>query len=156
MAEKMSLDYVKEIAHKTNNEEAILELEQIQPTYLTEDWYKQIKIQRKWLLRFGGVYHTLDTYNHEALVLIKAPEYSILDFALWPFGSTSSLKQLQPMVMEIDLKKTISQVNVPIYFFVGRYDFNTPSALIEAYFNDLTAPAGKKLIWFENSAHSII
>ena len=154
-AEELSLDYVRRIARETNNEQALTELEQINPTYLSDDWYRQLMIERKWLLRFGGVYHTLDTYNHEAALLFKAPEYSLVDFAFWPLGSAISLKQLQPMVMEIDFDATITQVDVPVYFFVGKYDFNTPYELIEAYYNELDAPAGKKLIWFENSAHSI-
>jgi pimeloyl-ACP methyl ester carboxylesterase len=44
---------------------------------------------------------------------------------------------------------------VPVYFFAGRYDYNTPTSLIESYFQQLDAPAGKRLIWFENSAHDL-
>lgn len=40
----------------------------------------------------------------------------------------------------------------PIYFCAGRYDYNTPSILIEKYFNHIVAPE-KEIIWFEESAH---
>ncbi|MCK5488615.1 MAG: hypothetical protein KAI98_01430 [Gemmatimonadetes bacterium] len=35
----------------------------------------------------------------------------------------------------------------------GRYDYKTPGVLVEEYLNALDAPAGKRMFWFENSAH---
>jgi pimeloyl-ACP methyl ester carboxylesterase len=43
---------------------------------------------------------------------------------------------------------------VPVYFFAGRYDYNTPWELVQEYYDRLDAPKGKHLVWFENSAHS--
>jgi pimeloyl-ACP methyl ester carboxylesterase len=59
-------------------------------------------------------------------------------------------------LMRLDFAKTVPKIQVPVYFFVGRHDFNTPSALLEGYFDELDAPAGKKLTRFEESAHSIL
>ena len=42
---------------------------------------------------------------------------------------------------------------MPVYFFLGRHDYQIPSTLAERYLNDLEAPK-KELVWFENSAHS--
>jgi hypothetical protein len=46
-------------------------------------------------------------------------------------------------------------VRCPVYFFVGRHDYNSPWQLTEAYYQALNAPAGKRLVWFENSAHDL-
>ena len=40
-----------------------------------------------------------------------------------------------------------------MYFFVGRYDYFTPSEIVEDYYQKLSAPQGKYLIWFEKSGH---
>ena len=57
--------------------------------------------------------------------------------------------------MRIDFSKSIPELRVPVHFFVGRYDQNEPSQLTERYFVQLDAPAGKHLVWFENSAHDL-
>ena len=44
---------------------------------------------------------------------------------------------------------------MPVYFFAGRYDQNVPAQLTERYYQKLVDPAGKQLVWFENSAHDI-
>ena len=41
---------------------------------------------------------------------------------------------------------------MPIYFFVGRYDSNTPSSLASDYLERIQAP-DKGIVWFEQSAH---
>jgi pimeloyl-ACP methyl ester carboxylesterase len=154
-AETLSLDYTRRIAREQNNQAALNELATIDPTtYTSPTGLAQIQIQRKWLLKFGGVYHTHDNYNHEILSILAAPEYSLVDFIFWPKGSSHSLKQLYPEVLQINFFDSIPRVDVPVYFLVGRYDYNTPFALVERYYAQLDAPSGKQLVWFDESAHS--
>ncbi len=47
----------------------------------------------------------------------------------------------------------IPGLEVPVYFLAGRFDYKTPSQLVEEYHQSLNALAGKKMFWFENSAH---
>ena len=42
--------------------------------------------------------------------------------------------------------------NLPVFFLLGRHDFNTPSSLAADYLDRLTSPT-KAAIWFEESAH---
>lgn len=55
-------------------------------------------------------------------------------------------------VRNINLINDIKKVDVSIYFLLGRNDFDTPSSLVEDYYNIIDAPY-KELIWFEESAH---
>jgi pimeloyl-ACP methyl ester carboxylesterase len=48
--------------------------------------------------------------------------------------------------------QTVPSVEVPIYFFVGAHDYNTPLALVQEYFEVIEAPH-KELVVFDNSAH---
>jgi len=153
--ERQSLAYVQGVAHQRNDAEALKALSAIDPAYTTADWYDQLMTQRAWLLKYGGVYHTADSYSHEALMLLRAREYALVDFALWPGASARSLKTLWPALTSLDLAALVPEVRVPVYFFAGRHDWNTPYRLVEDYFAQLYAPAGKELIWFEDAAHDV-
>jgi pimeloyl-ACP methyl ester carboxylesterase len=54
---------------------------------------------------------------------------------------------------KINLFEQLSQVEIPVYFLAGRYDYFTPSEIAERYYQKLIAPKGKEFIWFENSGH---
>lgn len=154
--EVLSLKYVRDNAQKTGNTEAVAELASVNPSYTSPDWQTQLSIQRKWLLYFGGVYRTTNSFSHELWMLLKAPEYSVAEAALWPLGSSRSLKQMWQELMKINFFDEAPIIRCPVYFFVGRYDYNSPWELTESYYQKVNAPAGKRLIWFENSAHDIM
>jgi len=153
--EKLSLSHVQQVAHDTNNKQAIQELANIDPAYKMKDWYTQLMVERKWLLAFGGVYYKTTSQNHEISMLLKAPEYSLVDFAFWPLGSSTSLQKLWPELMRVNVLESVPRLDVPVYFLVGRHDFNAPFELTQAYYERLNAPHGKQIIWFEDSAHDI-
>ncbi len=50
------------------------------------------------------------------------------------------------------LEGEITKFDVPVFFFLGRYDLNTPSQLAADYMGRLHAPL-KGIVWFEQSAH---
>jgi pimeloyl-ACP methyl ester carboxylesterase len=154
--ERLSVEYAREMAQKAGNTGALAELASVDPAYISPDWQAQLGIERKWLLEFGGVYHTADSFSYELGMLLTAPEYSLAEAALWPLGSSRSLGQTWPELMKINFFTEVPQVRCPIVFFAGRYDYNSPWALTESYYEKLDAPAGKRLVWFENSAHDIL
>jgi len=153
--ERQSLAYVQNVARERQDVKAQQALAAIDPAYDAADWQSQLATQRQWLLKYGGVYHNADSYAHEALMLLRAREYSLVDFALWPGASARSLKTFWPALMSLNLAEMVPEVRVPGYFFCGRHDWNSPYPLVEAYFAQLRAPAGKQLIWFEDSAHDV-
>jgi pimeloyl-ACP methyl ester carboxylesterase len=153
--ERLSLERVRQAARQAGNTSASAELAAIDPSYRRPDWFQQISTERKWLLQLGGVYHTATSYSHEIGMMLKAREYSLAEFALWPGRSSASLKALWGQVMGVNFFKSTPAVGCPVYFFVGRYDDNVPGQLTAAYYAQLAAPAGKHLIWFENSAHDL-
>jgi pimeloyl-ACP methyl ester carboxylesterase len=52
-----------------------------------------------------------------------------------------------------DLAARLTTFELPVYFFVGRYDQTANPTLSRAYFDAITAPV-KGFYMFENSAHS--
>lgn len=54
----------------------------------------------------------------------------------------------------IDLPKTLKEVNCPVYFLVGKNDIQTLTSITQKYFQQLKAPK-KDLFIFDNSGHQI-
>jgi pimeloyl-ACP methyl ester carboxylesterase len=52
----------------------------------------------------------------------------------------------------IDLFDHASEVLIPVYFFLGKYDYVALAAPVLAFFKGLRAPH-KEIIWFEESGH---
>lgn len=154
-AEEQSLALLRQVVAQAGDEIALQELSTIDPSYHNADWYTQLMIERKWLLKYGGVYATTNNYNHEALMLLKAPEYSFVDFAFWPWASAKSLKTLWPDVMQVNMFRDVPEIDVPVYFIVGQQDANSPASVTAAYFEAVHAPQGKQLIRAEHAAHDV-
>ncbi len=57
-------------------------------------------------------------------------------------------------VMKIDLPITLKKVDCPVYFFEGKNDIQTSTAITQTYFEKLKTPK-KALFLFEQSGHQI-
>jgi len=157
--EKISYAYALSMAEELGNAQAVKELKQLAVSfeYLTiadnPNWYEDLITERKWLVKFGGEVHNRDNYNSIYVIPGLLPsEYTLVDFIHFAQGSQFSLKLLWPQVMRINLMESASHLSVPVFFVQWRYDYNTPSSLVNEYYKLLDAPY-KKLIWLENSGH---
>jgi pimeloyl-ACP methyl ester carboxylesterase len=159
--ETISYQYLMEAAIKKNDPRAIHQLQKINdpvPYGIIDEkglWFKNLMTQRDWLFKLGGCVCERTNKLYWIRFYFQAPEYSKLDLIKWVLGYDSSIKQLWPEIMEYDLRKQVPRLEIPVYFLVGRHDYNTPFKLAEEYFHSLTAPE-KELIWFDHSAHSPI
>jgi pimeloyl-ACP methyl ester carboxylesterase len=68
-------------------------------------------------------------------------------------GLFFSVNAMWDEINDIDIKKEVHSLKVPVYFFEGKYDKATPTVLVEKFYDNLEAEKGKKNIIFENSAH---
>jgi pimeloyl-ACP methyl ester carboxylesterase len=149
--EKLSYDFVNKQAKILGNEKALKQLEKIQP--YTGENIKNLKIQRKWLAKFGGFMHGEKSMWPLIKIGLFSPEYSIKDIFKFYKGINFSMENIWSKLFEINFFNQVSEIKVPVYFCVGRYDYNTPFELVERFYEQLKAPK-KKLIWFEKSAHN--
>jgi pimeloyl-ACP methyl ester carboxylesterase len=81
----------------------------------------------------------------------KNTEYRISDWFSFFKGNKRSLEMMWKELTKIDFSNMLD-FEIPIFFCAGRMDYNTPSVLVEEYFQRITAPK-KELVWFEHSAH---
>jgi pimeloyl-ACP methyl ester carboxylesterase len=153
--ERISYEYTLAEARKRNNAKAVKELEAIGAPVAGryQRPLEDMLIQRKWLGEFGGAMHTKVDYVAAVLAASEYRDKGPLFLASMD-AAKFSVAAMQSELLKTDLLADATEFGVPVYFFVGRYDYNTPFVLAERYFERLAAPA-KTLVWFDESAHLI-
>jgi pimeloyl-ACP methyl ester carboxylesterase len=151
-AERISYEFVLEKAKQTGNATALEELQAIIPPYKNRD---ELLVQRKWLERFGGQSHFDLTFQDLIKIGLSSPDYTLRDGVKYFRGEDFSSSCLWQEGKSTDLFQQVPEIDVSVYFFVGKYDYNTPGELVERYFDALKAPQGKHIVFFENSSHMI-
>ena len=95
-----------------------------------------------------------------ALARLISPHLSLIDISHHLFGDKPAVKRAPYSFtkewMAIDLPNELgSSFEVPIFFFTGVHDYQTPVTLSDRWFDKINAPY-KELVHFEESAHIII
>jgi pimeloyl-ACP methyl ester carboxylesterase len=104
------------------------------------------------LFRYGGEIRASTGYGPILMTGLWAPEYDLFDILNVPKGASLVAGRMRDDVLEEPIEESLNTFFIPVYFFLGRHDYNTPSILAAEYFEILHAPK-KELIWFEYSAH---
>jgi pimeloyl-ACP methyl ester carboxylesterase len=155
--ERLSFEYTMQKALEEKNGKAIKELKAVEPRFppdsnmAVKEMLKDLHIQRDWLSYYGGAVYGERSYD-KLFQGIHAKEKELYDSSQTAAGETFSMETLWPRLLSVNFIKTAPQLEVPVYFVTGRYDYNTPFVLTQQYFNLMKAPH-KELIWFERSAH---
>ncbi len=89
-----------------------------------------------------------------AWIAMGSPEYSLRDYIGWLRGATRGSGPMWDISRSFKLIDEVPELLLPVYFFSGRNDYNTPLQLVEQYIKMLNAPIGKQLVIFEESAHA--
>jgi pimeloyl-ACP methyl ester carboxylesterase len=130
-SERKILALMKERAQKNGNQIEVQELATVKVPFENGE---QLFFHRKWLLNFMG--------SKAKITRNQVIEWSKTWLAIFNDASKENLLE------------TAQTLRCPVYFFVGRKDYQTNSAITKAYYEQLRAPK-KSLFWFEKSAHSV-
>jgi pimeloyl-ACP methyl ester carboxylesterase len=82
------------------------------------------------------------------IVPFFASEYGYVDKINHTRGIIDSFDAIYPQLADLDFMVQAPKLEVPVYFFAGRYDVNAMYTIVEEYYNMLEAPR-KELIWLE-------
>jgi pimeloyl-ACP methyl ester carboxylesterase len=130
-SERIILELMKEKARRTKNRPALEELVSIAIPFENGE---QLYYHRKWVLDYMG--------SKAKITKQQVQDWAVTWLAVFNEASKDNFFNSVPAL------------KCPIYFFVGRKDYQTNSSITEKYFQSLTAPK-KELFWFERSAHSL-
>ena len=104
----------------------------------------------------AGVGHTHDMNSVMTGIFLpiwRVRAYTVLDkINVWR-GKLWSRPFFWDDLLKDDLSTRLTDFALPVYFFVGRYDYTANPELSHAYFEAIDAPV-KRFYVFENSAHS--
>lgn len=88
------------------------------------------------------------------MAALPAREYRLSEFVQWLNGANRGSGPMWTSYISWNAFDKVLQVNIPVYFFAGENDFNTPLLLVQQYMQTLVAPNGKTLVVFKESAHT--
>jgi pimeloyl-ACP methyl ester carboxylesterase len=92
------------------------------------------------------------TGESEMSSTLTASEYTLVD-TINGFGAfLDSFSVLYPQLQDIDFRKDIVKLEVPVYMVVGKYEARGRAVLADEWFENLEAPSKKRVV-FEESAH---
>jgi len=100
------------------------------------------------MARNPDIHHT----DHNTLKDIAGPEYGLWDKINYFRALIVTFDHVYPQLYDIDLRKEVTEFEIPIYILHGRHDLNAPTEFVKEYYELIEAPH-KELIWFENSGH---
>ncbi len=153
--ERISYDWTLEQAQRALDRASIRKLKGSgPPPYTGSDWQAQFMTERRILGKYGGELHgsRIGAFGVVLRNIVVSREYTLRDRINVFRGILRSVRALFPELYALDLCARVPEVQVPVYFCLGRHDYEVPSLLSASYFEALMAPR-KQLLWFENSAH---
>jgi len=87
---------------------------------------------------------------------LKCRDYTLIEkIKMWSGKARSGVSPLWNEMISTNLALEVTEINIPVYFFHGIYDYTVSCNLAKDYFNKLKAPI-KGFYTFEKSAHSPI
>ena len=157
--ETLSWEFCMEEAVKANDQKSIDILNRCGPPVMgvyKGGNYDGMMMQREVMMKYGGYSPNEKKKGYltsTAIPMIKSKEYSPTD--LWGIlkGHRIVLEKMWPECGRTNFNETCTEFKMPFYIFDGRLDQNTPSSLVEDWYDRIKAP-DKGLYWFENSGHN--
>lgn len=120
---------------------------------------------RKWtdfrrpLIKYKSMIYNSDSVKHPGMlgafmIFLNSSEYSLKD-VFRSFYSSYNLTYTQDLIEDfskINLN-TIKRIEIPVVFLHGVHDFHVDGRPVEKFYQQLEAPLGKEMVWYEKSSH---
>jgi pimeloyl-ACP methyl ester carboxylesterase len=107
---------------------------------------------RNLVRKYGGAARLIDDNRDYMLGFLLGTEYNALDVIRYSMGVQATQEILLKEESTNHLPDIVDQLEIPIYFVMGKYDYMTSVNAARDYFDELEAP-GKDFVVFEESAH---
>lgn len=138
-------------AQRTQNQEALKDLNAIAPYPSENVTFKEIRVVRQWSGALIGPKGADESWM-SATAIFSAPEYSLADDVGWFRGIFFSVDSLLGDLSKVNFADLGYDYHVPVFFMEGKHDPYTPSSIAKDFFEKMNDP-DKHFVWFENSGH---
>lgn len=143
-----SLNYVINQAQNAGNTDDVLYLQGLTEKIKNGDTFTP----RNYVMKYGGSSRLIDNPDGNNIGMLFSSEYNLLDVIGYNYGLSYSQETLIKDVLKKPLPTLVTKLNVPCYFIMGKYDYQTSSSAAKKYFDMIEADK-KEFIAFEKSAH---
>ncbi|MEN8160255.1 MAG: alpha/beta hydrolase, partial [Myxococcota bacterium] len=147
--EELSLRFVREEARRRGDEEALAELAAIEPPYTDRE---ALATQRRWLAAYRGSIYAVDRAREALPATLFGREYTLGTRIRFLDCFQRTLDALWDGLDGFDVLTQIPRLEVPVFLFTGRHDWNTPYPLVEEWAARLEAPH-VEIVWFDEAGH---
>jgi pimeloyl-ACP methyl ester carboxylesterase len=157
-SERLAYEYMLQQFKESGNRAMVRKLEAAPVTMTDGTPHAYLAIRDKAMHSLGiGTTHDMQSVITGILLpSLASPEYTLREKAnLWRGKFRSGVGYLWDTMIATDLTKQVPELDLPIYFLHGIYDYTCSYMLAKSYFEQLKAPL-KGFYTFEQSAHSPI
>lgn len=108
---------------------------------------------RSYVRKYGFAARKIDDNADYLKAFLFGTEYNLLDAIRF---YTASIKYQDDLIQEAltnSLTDIVTDINIPVYFVMGKYDGMTSPESAESYLYSLTGEGTKEFILFDESAH---
>lgn len=88
------------------------------------------------------------------MIFLNSSEYTLKDI-FHSFYSSYNLTYTQDLIEDFSKIKldTYKKIEIPVAFLHGVHDFHVDGRPVEKFYQQLEAPLGKKMVWYQKSSH---
>lgn len=155
-SESLAYEYMLEQFKEKGNKKMVQKLESAPVTLMdgVSDSYLSLRDEAMHSLGVGTTHHMKSVITGIFLPSLTCREYTLSEkINMWRGKSRSGVSLLWNKILVTDLNQQVPELNIPVYFFHGIYDYTVSYTLAKDYFEKLKAPV-KGFYTFEKSAHS--
>ena len=113
----------------------------------------EIITPRSYVRKYGFAARKLDDNMDYLLGFWFGKEYNLLDSIRFYAASIKYQDNLIVEATQNPITQMVTEIDVPVYFVMGKYDGMTSPESAQDYLNNLTGEGEKEFILFEESAH---
>ncbi len=155
-SEKLAYDYMLQVTKETGNRKLNLKLKE-NPVTIENGIpvsYNAIRDVAMHSLGIGTTHQMKSVITGIFMPSLMNRAYTLKEkINMWRGKSKSGISSLWSEMMVIDLRTQILNLEIPVYFLNGKYDYTVSSSMAKEYFENIQAPV-KGFYWFDQSAHS--
>lgn len=155
-SERLAYEYMLKQFKEKGNKKMVRKLESA-PVTLTDgisDSYLSLRDKAMHSLGIGTTHDMNSVITGIFLPSLTSREYTLIEKVnMWRGKSRSGVSLLWDTMLATDMTKEVPEIDIPVYFFHGIYDYTVSYILAKDYFEKLKAPL-KGFYTFEQSAHS--
>ncbi len=153
-SERMAYEYMLKEYKKIGNRKMVQKLETSPVTDSITYGYLRLRDQAMHFLGIGTTHDMKSVITGLFFPSLTCREYTVKEkFNLWRGKAQTGVHPLWNKMITTDLIKEVYEIDIPVYFFHGKYDYTVSYPLAKKYLEELHVPL-KGFYTFELSAHS--